>query len=95
MQTGDSCGADVFLCGPDGRYLGRVCGWKKCAPGIHRACEAQHCGQREYLCDDLQNVKLDATVIAGPPLELWPKVAARIDLPGDVEKELVEPLAKD
>jgi predicted nucleotidyltransferase len=95
MQTGDSCGADVFLCAPDGRYLGRVCGWKQCAPGIRQSCQAQHCGQREHLCDDLQNVKLDAALIAEPPLELWPKVAARIELPADVREELVDPLAQD
>ncbi len=92
MQTGDSCGADVFLCNPAGEYLGRVCGYKQCAPGIRASCEAQHCGQREFLCDDLQNMKLEAKVIAEPPLEMWPDVVARADLPKDVQAILIERL---
>ncbi len=89
MQTGDGCGADVFLCNPQGEYLGRICSWKTCAPGIRQACQAQHCGRRSYLYDDLQNVRLDPALIAEPPLELWPEIIARAEIPDDVREELV------
>lgn len=92
MQTGDGCGAEVFLCNPYGEYLGRICSWKQCAPGIRQSCLAQHCGQRQYLYDDLQSVRLDSSVVAEPPLELWPRLVARVELPDDVREVLVEPL---
>lgn len=92
MQTGDGCGADVFLCNPQGEYLGRICSWKTCCPGIHQGCQAQHCGRRTYLSDDLQNVCLDPQLIAGPPLELWPDIIARAEMPDDVCEELVAAL---
>jgi Uncharacterised protein family (UPF0158) len=92
MATGDGCGTDVFLCNPQGEYLGRICSWKQCAPGIRQACQAQHCGRREYLYDDLQIVRLDPSLIAKPPLELWPEIIARTEIPDDVREELVEPL---
>ena len=92
METGDGCGTDVFLCNPHGEYLGRICSWKQCAPGIRQACQAQHCGRRKYLYDDLQIVRLDPTLIAKPPLELWPEIIARTEIPDDVREELVEPL---
>ncbi len=89
MQTGDSCGADVFLCNPLGNYIGRICSWKSCGPGIRQSCQAQHCGRREYLNDDFQNVRLDAALLAEPPLELWPEIIARTQLPNDVHEALV------
>jgi predicted nucleotidyltransferase len=94
MQTGDSCGADIFLCNPQGEYIGRICSWKTCAPGIRQGCRAQHCGRRSYLSDDLQNVHLDAALVAEPPLELWPGIIARIELPDDVRDELVTPIQR-
>lgn len=94
MTTGDGCGADVFLCNPQGEYLGRTCAWKHCAPGIRRACQARHCGRREYLNDDLQIVRLDSTLIAKPLLELWPEIIARTEMPGDVQTLLVGPLRR-
>lgn len=92
MQTGDSCGADIFLCDPQGQYLGRICFWKTCAPGIRRACQARHCGQRKYLNDDFQNIRLEQHLLDEPPIDLWPKVILRIDPPKDVQTELLTPL---
>jgi len=89
MQTGDGCGADVFLCNPQGEYIGRICSWKTCGPGIRKSCQTQHCGRREYLSDDLQNVHLDAALVAEPPLELWPEIIVRAEIPDDVRDELV------
>ena len=92
MATGDGCGADVFLCNPRHEYLGRTCKWKQCAPGIRRACQADHCGRREFLNDDLQNIRLDTSLVTSPPLDLWPEVIARTELPDDVRTILVEAL---
>lgn len=89
MQTGDSCGADVFLCNPEGSHLGRVCSWKNCEPGARQSCEAQHCGRRQFLYDDLKNVRLDPGLVAAPPLDLWPEVVARVQLPDDVRDVLL------
>lgn len=89
LQTGDGCAADVFLCNPQGEYLGRICSWKACVPGIRQSCQAQHCERRTFLSDDLQNVQLDPALIAGPPLELWPEIITRADLPDDVREVLV------
>jgi len=92
MATGDGCGADVFLCNPRQEYLGRICSWKQCAPGIRQACEAQHCGRRTYLYDDLQNLHLDPALITAAPLELWPEIITRAEIPDDVQTLLVAPL---
>lgn len=92
MATGDGCGADVFLCNPQHEYLGRICSWKQCAPGIRQSCQAQHCGKRNFLCDDLQNIRLDPTLVAAAPLELWPEIITRTEIPDDVRRLLVGPL---
>lgn len=85
-------GGEVFLADPDGNYLGRTCPWKKCGPGIHAACDALHCGRRPYLHDDLEAVQLDKSLIAAPPIELWPQVEARVSPPEDIEQGLIAPL---
>lgn len=85
-------GADIFLAGPDGRYIGRICGWRECRPGIRVACRALHCGNVEFLNDDLQVVSLAPTLIASPPIDLWPQVVRRVAVPIDVEQVLLEPL---
>jgi hypothetical protein len=60
-------GADIFLSNIDGEYIGRVCRWRECRPGIRMACEALNCGQVQYLYDDLQNVEIGRYQIANPP----------------------------
>jgi hypothetical protein len=84
-------GADIFLADPEGHYIGRTCTWRECAPGIRRACQAQHCGRRHFLNDDLQVVKLSSELILSPVLELWPDNMRREALPRDVEAILVRP----
>ena len=86
-------GADVFLADPSGTYIGRICHWRECRPGVRVACDARRCGRRPFLHDDLDVVTLDPGLVEAPPLELWPKVVPRVRLPGDVETQLVEPLA--
>ena len=83
-----SRGADVFLADEGGRYLGRTCSWKVCRPGIRASCDALHCGRRPYLHDDLATVRLADSIIAAPPLELWPVVVRRCTVPADVERLL-------
>lgn len=90
MATGDGCGAEVFLHDPQGRYLGRICRWKECAPGIRRSCPAQNCGRRHYVNDDFQSLRLKADLIQAPPLELWPRLVERVPVPDDVRRLLIE-----
>jgi hypothetical protein len=82
-------GADIFLADPAGNYIGRICHWRDCRPGIRALCDARHCGRRVFLHDDLDAV-LDASLIKAPPLELWPKIVRRAELPSDVETRLVK-----
>ncbi len=91
-MAADNHGTDVFLAGPNHQYLGRTCLWKICAPGIRLRCDAQHCGLRAYLHDDLQEVRLDRSLIAAPPILLWPRVISTVPVPEDVETLLLRPL---
>jgi predicted nucleotidyltransferase len=88
-------GADVFLADPQGRYLGRTCPWKFCAPGVRMRCDAHHCGRRPYLHDDWDAVRLEEATVRRPPIVLWPHVIARVPLPEDVEQVLVRPLLNE
>ena len=82
-------GGEVFLADPQNKYLGRICQWKVCAPGVRMRCDALHCGRRYYLHDDLKAIKLASGVLAAPPLELWPQVVARVAIPQDIEQGLL------
>lgn len=84
--------ADVFLNDARFHYIGRVCLWKKCAPGIRFACDALHCGRRKYLHDDLATITLKKELVQNPQLELWPDVIRRVPVPPDVEKILLSSL---
>jgi hypothetical protein len=88
-------GGEVFLVNPSNNYLGRICQWKICAFGIRMSCDALHCGQREYLHDDLKAITLAQNVIAAPPLELWPQIIARVPIPQDVEQGLLIPMRSE
>ena len=92
MQTGRSRGGEVFLADVAGNYLGRTCPWKECGPGIRQSCDALHCGQRHYLHDDLRAIQLQSTLIQAPPIELWPAVLPRVEVPADVEEILLKPI---
>ena len=85
-------GADIFLADPSGNYIGRICHWRECYSGVRASCDARHCGRRAFLHDDLDDVTLDASLIKTPPLELWPRIVRRAELPGDVETLLVQPI---
>jgi hypothetical protein len=88
-------GADIFLADPSGNYIGRTCHWRECYPGIRASCDARHCGRRAFLHDDLDAVTLDAALVKAPPLELWPAVVRRTQLPSDVVTQLVQPLQRN
>ncbi|MGI9167260.1 MAG: DUF6932 family protein [Pyrinomonadaceae bacterium] len=85
-------GADIFIANLEGEYIGRVCHWRECRPFIRVACDARHCGRRQYLHDDLDDVTLNAKVVREPPVELWPKVVRRIAVPADVDAQLLRSL---
>jgi predicted nucleotidyltransferase len=82
-------GADVFLADERGTYIGRTCHWKDCRPGVRRSCDALHCGQRPYLHDDLEAIRLNSSLVLSPPVTLWPNIERRGHLPPDVEEILV------
>jgi len=88
-------GADVFLANPGGEYLGRLCPWKRCGPGIRASCDALHCGRTLYLHDDLDAIRLPPSLVAAPPIELWPQVVTRVPAPADVESGLLSPLRQE
>jgi hypothetical protein len=88
-------GGEVFLADPQGHYLGRTCPWRECGPGIRISCDALHCGGRLYLHDDLETIRLPQSLVAAPPIELWPHEVVRVPVPEDVERELLLPLRKE
>jgi len=92
---GQSAGADIFLASPVGKYIGRICSWRECRPFIRVACDAAHCGARAFLHDDLQVVTLDSKLIAAPPIDLWPTVTRRAEVPADVESLLLRALENE
>ncbi len=85
---------DIFLCNPGGEYIGRVCKRRDCRPGGRLRCHALHCGRRPFLHDDLQLISLPHSLIALPPVDLWPRLTVRADIPVDLEIGLIEPLGK-
>lgn len=88
-------GGEVFLADESHNYLGRICPWKRCGPGIRASCDALHCGLRPYLHDDLNEIKLAKSLVAEPPLELWPEVMARVPVPDDVTEIVLQFLAQE
>jgi predicted nucleotidyltransferase len=79
-------GVDVFLADERDTYIGRMCRWKDCRPGVRRSCDALHCGRRPFLHDDLEAISLNASMVQSPPLTLWPGVERRVQLPSDLEE---------
>jgi predicted nucleotidyltransferase len=82
-------GADVFLADERGTYIGRTCHWKDCRPAVRQSCDALRCGQRPYLHDDLEAIRLTGGMVLSPPVTLWPSIERRGILPPDVEEVLV------
>ena len=80
----------MFLAHPSGHYMGRLCAWKQCVPGIRTSCDALHCGRRPFLHDDLATIRLAPAMVAHPPLDLFPEVRRRVPIPADVEAILVQ-----
>jgi hypothetical protein len=87
-----NCGADIFIANPAEEYCGRICHWRECRPGLRMSCDARHCGQRPHLHDDLDDVTLRVTLIRNPPIEVWPVIVRRCEVPRDVEELLLRPL---
>jgi hypothetical protein len=85
-------GADIFLANPSGEYIGRICHWRECRPFVRASCDARHCGRRAFLHDDVDDVSLESRLLREPPVELWPKVMRRVEVPADVESLLLQSL---
>lgn len=88
-------GGEVFLADVEHHYLGRTCPWKQCQPGVRAACDALNCGKRPFLHDDLSAIKLSKTLIAKPPIELWPQITAHVPVPEDVTEIVIRPLQQN
>ena len=69
---------------PAGEYIGRICHWRECAPGIRMSCDAQHCGKRMYLHDDMDAVHLSSQLVTNPPIQVWPRVEYSGNVPADL-----------
>lgn len=82
-------GADVFIANLSNEYLGRICIWKVCKFGVRMRCDADNCGKREYLHDDLNVIKLSKELIDNPPLILFPNIVRNVPIPLDVEEGLL------
>jgi predicted nucleotidyltransferase len=80
-----NCGADIFLVDPAEVYIGRICHWKDCRPGVRQSCDALHCGRRPFLHDDVQVVNLDPDLVNNPPVVVWPSIIRNQSVPDDVE----------
>ena len=83
-----NAGADIFLANRACAYLGRICPYRECHQRV--LCHARHCGAVPHLADDLDLVTVDAALIARPPLELFPAVVARVPLPEDLSRILLD-----
>lgn len=77
-------GADIFLANPRGEYIGRICEWKDCRPGVRIRCDPLHCGRRQFLHDDLRAVTLPSELVRSPPVVLWPKPRWSETVPPDL-----------
>ncbi len=86
-------GADIFLVDENAEYLGRICHYRECH--ARALCGARNCGRRQHLNDDLHVVTLAPNLIATPPIDLWPNIVRRVDVPHDVEDLLLAELERD
>lgn len=77
-------GCDVFLVDPANNYIGLLCIWRECRPGIRASCDARNCGRRQFLHDDLDDINLEANLVREPPVELWPTRIKRRLVPADL-----------
>jgi hypothetical protein len=80
-------GADIFLASDSGAYIGRTCSYQECHP--RGACRGTQCGSGRFICNDLAIVCLPDSLVAEPPLEVWPKVIVRAALPVDTQRILL------
>ena len=80
-------GADIFLADSSGTYIGRTCSFRECHP--RSACRGHSCGLGAWICDDFDAVRLSAALIAEPPLQLWPQLIVRAELPSDTRAVLL------
>jgi len=81
-----NCGADIFLATTDGHYIGRTCSFRECHPRVR--FKGISCRQGGWVCDDFHVLRLKDELIAKPPLEVWPQVVIRGDLPPDIRESL-------
>lgn len=88
-QTNVNAGADIFLLGTSGTYLGRTCRYRDCPSATRASCRGINCGltsQIPHLCDDLGELDLNnaPNTLAHPPVILYPELIINQQLPPDL-----------
>lgn len=83
-----NAGADIFLCTGEGEYIGRTCSYKECRPRV--ACRGTECGRGARICNDLHVITLESGLVRAPPVDLWPTVVVRTEVPSDVRSILLD-----
>jgi len=84
---GRGVGTDIFLCNTDGVYIGLTCSYVEGHPRM--VCRGNQCHLGTKICDDFNEVRLNAKLSKEPSLELWPDIVKRIPIPVDVETYLL------
>ena len=54
------------------------------------SCDANNCGKRKYLHDDLNTITLKRELIDNPPLIIFPKIIRNVFIPTDIEEGLLK-----
>lgn len=78
-------GADIFLM-EEGQYMGRPCRFREPHPRAACGHEGLRCDfDRPFLCDTSCAFSLKKELLNSPPIILYPKFRASIEVPKDVQ----------
>ena len=77
-------GADVFLM-EEGKYLGRPCRYREPHPRVVCAHDGLMCSlERSFLCNTSAAFNLEKKLLVSPPIILFPKFRASVEVPADI-----------
>lgn len=78
-------GSDIFLMEEE-RYIGRPCRFREPHPRVACAQDGLRCDfDKPFLCDTSCSFELKNDLINSPPITLYPKFQARVNVPADVQ----------
>ncbi len=83
-------GVDIFLV-ENGKYIGRTCSYREPNPRMlctqrRLSCDLDRC----FLCHTSESLTLKNDVVEDPPIILHPAYSARVEVPDDVKRLLVD-----